>query len=51
MFDPDAIAARATYLDPVQLAVGVRHVIVNGGIALENGIQTNARRGKFLRRT
>ena len=51
VFDPDAIAARATYLDPVQLAVGVRHVIVNGGIALENGIQTNARRGKFLRRT
>ncbi len=48
VFDPDRIAPRATYLDPVQLAVGVRHVVVNGGIALKDGVQTEYRGGKFL---
>ena len=48
VFDPEAIASRATYLDPVQLAVGVRHVIVNGGVALRDGAQTGERLGRFL---
>ena len=50
VFDPDRIAPRATYLDPVQLAEGVEHVIVNGAIALENGRQTEYRGGRFLLR-
>ena len=50
VFDPDMIAPRATYLDPVQLAVGVRHVIVNGSVALRDGVQTEARAGRFLRK-
>ena len=50
VFDPSAIAPRATYLDPVQLATGVRHVLVNGGIALTDGEQTEYRGGRFLRR-
>ena len=48
VFDPDRIAPRATYLDPVRLAVGVEHVIVNGGAALVNGAQTEYRGGRFL---
>ena len=48
VFDPETIAPRATYLDPVQLAVGVRHVVLNGGIALKDGTQTEYRSGKFL---
>jgi len=48
VFDPKTIAPRATWLNPVQLAVGVRHVIINGTIALENGAQTKARPGRFL---
>ena len=48
VFDPDAIASRATYLNPVQLAVGVRHVIVNGCVALRDGAQTDCRGGRFL---
>ena len=50
VFDPETIAPRATYLDPVRLAAGVRHVIVGGTVALKNGIQTEARPGRFLRK-
>ena len=50
VFDPASIAPRATYLEPVQLSQGVRHVLVNGCIALENGMQTDARAGRFLRK-
>ena len=50
VFDPETIAPRATYLDPVRLAAGVRHVIVSGTVALKNGIQTEARPGRFLRK-
>ena len=50
VFDPHTIAPRATYLDPVQPAQGVRHVLVNGEIALENGVQTACRSGRFLRK-
>ena len=49
VFDPEGIAPRATYLNPVQPATGVRHVIIGGSVALENGIQTEARPGRFLR--
>lgn len=48
VFDPEKIAARATYLNPVQLAEGVRHVLVNGGVALKDGTQTEGRFGRFL---
>lgn len=51
VFDPVTIAPRATYLEPVQLSKGVRHVLVNGVVALENGVQTKARAGRFLRKT
>ena len=50
VFDPAAIAPRATYLEPVQLATGVRHVLVGGGVALADGRQTDYRGGQFLRR-
>ena len=51
VFDPRTIAPRATYLDPVQLAEGVEHVLIRGGIALLNGCQTEYRGGQFLRKT
>ena len=50
VFDPQAIAPRATYLDPIQLATGVRHVLIGGGVALEDGEQTGLRAGRFLRK-
>ena len=50
VFDPAAIAPRATYLQPVQLAQGVHAVIVNGQIALRDGRQTDVRAGQLLRK-
>ena len=50
VFNPQEIAPRATYLDPVQLSKGVMHVIVNGRPALINGVQTDERAGIFLRK-
>ncbi|MBQ3231689.1 MAG: amidohydrolase family protein, partial [Clostridia bacterium] len=50
VFDENEIAPTATYLEPVQLSKGVRHVIVNGEIALTDGRQTDVRAGKFLRK-
>lgn len=50
VFDPLTIRPRAEYLNPVRLSEGVRHVIINGGIALENGAQTDYRGGQFLRK-
>ena len=50
VFDPETIAPRSTYLDPVQLATGVRHVLIGGEIALEDGAQTAVRAGRFLRK-
>ena len=51
VFDPQAFSPRATYARPIQLAQGVRHVLVNGGVALQNGGQTALRAGQFLRKT
>ena len=51
VFDPAVIAPRATYLDPIQVSRGVRHVLVGGGVALEDGAQTELRAGRFLRKT
>ena len=50
MFDPGTIAPRATYLDPVRTAAGVRHVVINGEAALEDFAQTEYRGGRFLRK-
>ena len=48
IFDPDCIAPKATYLDPIQLSVGVQYVLIGGEIALDHGVQTELRKGKFL---
>ena len=50
VFDPDTIAPRATYLNPVQLAEGVEYVLIGGKAALEKGRQTALRNGEFLRK-
>ena len=50
VFDPETIGPRATYLDSIQLSQGVQHVVIGGGVAMENGVQTDLRIGKFLRK-
>lgn len=49
VFDPAAIADRATYEQPKQLSVGVRDVWVNGVQVLRGGVHTGAKPGRALR--
>jgi N-acyl-D-amino-acid deacylase len=49
IFDPASIADRATFADPHQYAVGMRHVFVNGGQVLANGEPTGATPGRVVR--
>jgi len=51
IFDPAAIADRATKQDPTRLSVGVRFVFVNGELVLDDGKMTGARPGRGIRRT
>ncbi len=48
MFDPNSYAARATYREPTLLATGVRTVIVNGQLAVDNGAPTGRAAGRGL---
>jgi N-acyl-D-amino-acid deacylase len=51
VFDPDAIIDRATYENPTLPSEGIRFVLVNGVMALENGASTGLRGGRALHRT
>lgn len=48
-FDPATIGDRATYEQPKQLSVGVRHVWVNGTHVIRDAVHTGARPGRALR--
>lgn len=50
IFDPQRVCDRATFEDPVQTSVGIRHVLVNGVPVLRNGVVTGAKPGRALRR-
>lgn len=50
VFDPDTIRDRATYEDPFALATGMRWVLVNGQVAMADGVATGALAGTVLRR-
>lgn len=48
VFDPQSYSARATYQSPRLLAQGVRTVVVNGVVALDNGAMTGKAAGRAL---
>jgi N-acyl-D-amino-acid deacylase len=50
VFDPERILDKATYSDPFQYSEGVRYVVVNGKVVLEDGKHTGERPGRPLRR-
>ena len=50
VFDPRTIEDCATFADPHQFPAGIHHVLVNGRIAMQGGVQTDALSGKVLRR-
>ena len=51
VFDPDRIIDRATYDDPIQDPEGIRYVLVNGQIALEDGRETKVLAGRVCSKT
>ena len=51
IFDPKTIADRATYQQPETLATGMKYVIVNGKIAVDEGKYTEILAGIPLRKT
>ena len=51
VFDPDQITDCATYEEPTRDPEGIRYVLVNGQIALENGVETGVLSGRVCGRT
>ena len=49
MFDPDTVVDRATYDDPKQEPDGIGLVVVNGRVALRDGLHTGVGSGQMLR--
>ena len=49
VFDPKTYAARATYQKPTEYAAGVRTVLVNGVLAVDDGKLTGRAAGRALR--
>ncbi len=49
VFDPGTVADRATFEDPHQPAVGIRYVMVNGRLTLDDGHLTGEHPGRALR--
>ena len=48
IFDADEIIDKATFEDPHQYAVGMKFVLVNGKVVVENGKHSGRRPGKIL---
>lgn len=51
VFDPATIIDRATFAKPTEFSEGMRHVFVNGRLALRDGKPTKVRSGEVLKRT
>jgi len=49
IFDPSTVIDRATFENPHQYSEGIRYVVVNGTVVLDNGTITDARPGRGLR--
>lgn len=49
LFDPQNFRAQSTYLDGEQLATGAPYVLVNGQIAIDQGVPQDGLHGKALR--
>lgn len=50
VFTPDALRTNESFCEPRSFPSGIRHVLVNGSCAVEEGQSTSARTGAVLRR-
>ncbi|MFE2162262.1 amidohydrolase family protein [Streptomyces lydicus] len=51
LFDPDTVAAGATYDAPRTLPTGLPHVLIDGRFVIEDGRRTDVLAGRAVRRT
>ena len=51
VFDEKTVSDRATYEQPEVFSVGMKYVIINGKLAVDNGAYTNLLAGRALRKT
>ncbi|HKZ04714.1 MAG TPA: D-aminoacylase [Methylomirabilota bacterium] len=51
VFDPATVGERGTYTDPHRYATGIKTVVVNGAVVIDDGEHTGALPGRVLRRT
>jgi N-acyl-D-amino-acid deacylase len=51
VFDPDTVADRTSYEEPFRYPDGIRYVLVNGVVTVDEGEHTGARAGCVLRRS
>jgi N-acyl-D-amino-acid deacylase len=49
IFDPNTMQDHSTYAKPMQYATGVSDVLINGKLALKDGLPTGASTGRILR--
>jgi len=47
--DPETVAARSTYADPLHYSAGIPYVAVNGQLVVDGGAITTARPGRALK--
>jgi N-acyl-D-amino-acid deacylase len=50
VFDPEKVQDLATYSDPHQHATGMRWVLVNGRVVIDDGVATKTLAGVVLKR-
>jgi N-acyl-D-amino-acid deacylase len=51
VFNPDTVIDKATWSEPTLYAEGIRHVLIGGEFALQDGAPTDQRLGRFIRFT
>ena len=49
IFDAERVIDRATYAHPAQVSEGIRFVLVNGVLVVDNGVHTGAKPGRVVR--
>jgi N-acyl-D-amino-acid deacylase len=50
VFDNNTFADRSTYEQPTLLATGMKYVLVNGALTIDNGKYTGVTAGRVLKR-
>ncbi len=50
IFNPETVKDKGTFVDPIQYPEGIDYVIINGNIAIDNGVYNKVLAGEVLRK-